>query len=322
VILPDGELVSRAARETPSRDGPDAVVAACISTAIEARERAPSEVGPAVVGIGVSSAGPVDPWRGVIADPPNLGPDFHDVALAAALESAISLPAYLDRDANVAALAEAAFGASRGCDHFVYVTVSTGIGGAIVTGGQLLHGPDGSAGEIGHLTIEMDGPTCGCGGSGHLEAIASGTALARDARAGAAAGLSPYLAGLAVPASSLSAADVAQGEDAGDRFCATLMARARRAFAIACASIVDLLDPARIVVGGSIAAAQGDRLLGPARDEIARSSFRAPAARVRVVPAALGPDVSLVGAQPLVTARLGDPAWRRGRPAPSAHSGA
>jgi glucokinase len=244
------------------------------------------------------------------------------VPLAAAIAEATGLSAFLERDANVAALAERAFGAARDCDHFVYVTVSTGIGGAIVADGTILHGPDGTAGELGHLTVDLDGPPCGCGGRGHLEAIASGSALARDARSGSVAGLSPYLSNLAVNASDPTAADVARGEEAGDPFCSTLMRRARRAFAVACAGIVDLLDPLRIVVGGSIAAAQGDRLLGPAREEIARSSFRAPAARVSVVPAALGADVSLVGAQPLVTVRLGDPAWVRGQPSSSAAPGA
>ncbi len=321
-ILPDGRLVARVARQTPLEDGPEAVVAACVSAVAEARRRAPSEVASSVVGTGVSSAGPVDPWSGIVVDPPNLGPSFRDVPLAARIEEATTLPAYLDRDTNVAALAEASFGATRGCDDFVYITVSTGIGGAVVTEGRLLHGPDGSAGEIGHLCVDLDGARCGCGGDGHLEAIASGSALARDAAAAVAAGLSPYLANLGTSAAELSARDVADGEEAGDPFCGALMRRARRAFAIACASLVDVLDPARIVVGGSIAVAQGDRLLDPAREEIARSSFRAPAARVRVVPAALGADVSLVGAQPLVTARLGDPAWRRGRPALSALSSA
>jgi len=188
---------------------------------------------------------------------------------------------------------------------------------------RLFHGPDGMAGELGHLPLELDGPRCGCGGSGHLEAIASGRALARDARAAVEAGLSPFLADRAASrgADDLEARDVAEGDEAGDPFCRTLMGRLRRAFAVACAGLVNVFNPSRIVVGGSIAEGQGERLLGPAREEIARSAFPTPARRVRLLAAALGPDVSLVGAQPLVTARLGDPAWRGGRPEPAIRPG-
>lgn len=292
---------------------------------VTARERTPSAIKDQIVGIGISAPGPVDPWRGVVVEPPNLGPTFRDVPLADEAERAVGLPAYLDRDTNVAALAEAAFGAARNCPDFLYLTVSTGIGGAIVIEGRLVHGPDGMAGEIGHLPLEIDGPRCGCGGAGHLEAIASGRALARDARTALEAGLSPFLAGRAVDRGpdDLGARDVAEGDEAGDPFCRALMHRARRAFAVACAGLVNVFNPSRIIVGGSIAGSQGERLLGPAREEIARSAFRTPARRVRLLAATLGPDVSLVGANPLVTARLGDAAWRRGgRPEPAIHPSA
>ena len=121
----------------------------------------------------------------MIVSPPNLGPGCSTTSRSPPeLEAALGLPVYLERDTNVAALGEQAFGAARGVDDFLYVTVSTGVGGAIVTDGQLIHGPDGTAGELGHVSIELDGPRCGCGGIGHLEAISSGVALARDARDG------------------------------------------------------------------------------------------------------------------------------------------
>ena len=118
------------------------------------------------MGIGISSPGPVDPRAGAVVEPPNLGPDFRDVPLADDVEAALGLPTFLDRDTNVAALGEAAYGAGRGQYDFIYVTVSTGIGGSIVTDGRLFHGPDGMAGELGHVPVELDGPLCGCGGRG------------------------------------------------------------------------------------------------------------------------------------------------------------
>jgi glucokinase len=137
-------------------------------------------------------------------------------------------------------------------------------------------------------------------------------------------GKSPYLAALAARrgVEAIEARDIAAGEDAGDEACRTIMERGRRAFAVACVGFVDALNPTRIVVGGAIADAQGERLLGPARAEVAATAFRTPRSRVQIVPAELGADVGLAGAHPLVIARLGDPAWRGGRATPtSAHSG-
>jgi glucokinase len=314
VVLPDGSRLARQATATPGRDGPAAVSAACLRMLQAALDGVPEDIHTALVGIGISSPGPVDPWAGTLVSPPNIGPGFIDIPLAAELERAIGLPAFLDRDTNVAALGEHAFGAARGVSDFLYVTVSTGVGGAVMASGELLHGPDGMAGELGHVSIELDGPPCGCGGSGHLEAISSGVALARAARVAVDAGSSPFLAARAASSGELDARAVAEGEVAGDPACRGLMEHARRAFAMACAGFVNAFNPDLIVVGGSIAEHQGERFLGPAREEIRRGAFRVPGARVRVVPAELGRDVGLAGCQPLVAGRLGDDRWRSGRP--------
>jgi glucokinase len=261
----------------------------------------PADARSSLLGIGISSVGPLDVVRGTLIEPPNVDPAFHGVELAAPIGAAFGLPASLERDTHVAALAERQFGAARGIDDFLYVTVSTGLGGAIVTRGRLLGGPDGVAGELGHLVVEIDGPVCGCGHRGHLEALSSGSGIARVARLAIEEGRAPGLAALAVDdGSELTAEQVAAAEDAGDAEAAAIMSRARRAFAVAMVGLVNVFAPERIVVGGGIARGQGERLLGPAREEVARYSFRVPARRVEIVPAALGDDVSLVGALPLV----------------------
>ena len=275
------------------------------------------------MGVGISSPGPVDPWRGIVLQTPNMGPDFNEIPISAEVGRALELPAFLDRDSNVAALGEMAFGAARGCLDFIYLTVSTGVGGSIVSEGRLFHGPDGTAGELGHTPVAMDG-ICGCGAVGHLEAFVGGAAMAQKAREAITDGKSPYLAAVADRrgVETIEARDIAAGEEAGDEACHAIMERGRRAFAVACVGFVDALNPTRIVVGGAIADAQGERLLGPARAEIAATAFRTPRSRVQIVPAELGADVGLAGAHPLVIARLGDPAWRGGRATPtSAHSG-
>lgn len=283
------------------------MLAACCEAARRARAEAPADIAEAIAGIGIASPGPVDPTRGVVLAPPNLGPHFRDIAIADELAASENLPAFLDRDTNVAALGELAFGAARGVADFIYLTVSTGIGGAIVSGGQIHHGPDGLAGELGHVPVLLDGPRCGCGGVGHVEAIAAGVSLAREARAVVEAGQSPFLAERARQhgsADDVSAKDVAEGSLAGDPACASLMDRARRGLAAACVGYVNAFNPHLIVIGGSIADAEGERMLEPIRRAIASEAFDVLARRVRVVPAALGGDVSLAGAQPLVMARL------------------
>jgi len=311
-IMPAGERLARRAVATPLAGGAEAIYAACADLLLGVRADLARETRERLAAIGISSMGPVDPRRGLVVDPPNVSA-LRDAPLADELEARVGLPAYLERDTNVAALAEHWLGAARGCRDFMYVTVSTGLGGAIYHDGSLLLGPDGTAGEIGHVCLMADdGPRCGCGGVGHLEAISSGSGLAGQARDAVAAGRSEFLAGRAV-AAPLTGRDVAEGEIAGDEACVRLMTRARLAFAIACVGWVNAFDPERIVVGGTVAERQGEGWLEPARAAVAATGLRAPARRVRIVAAELGNDVGLVGARPLVEGRHGDPAWRERR---------
>ena len=314
VVVDDGTRVVMIKGRTPVADGPDAILDACEAALRDVIIKAPDEISRVIVGIGISSPGPLDPWRGVVIGTPNMGADFIDVPIASEMENRLGLPAFLERDTNVAALGEQAFGAARGCADFIYLTVSTGVGGAIVSEGRLLHGPDGTAGELGHTPVSMDG-VCGCGATGHLEAFIGGAAMARTARAAIAEGASPFLAARSAlkGIDAIEARDIAEGEDAGDPTCHAIFERGRRAFAVACVGFVNALNPTRIVVGGAISDAQGERLLGPARAEVAATAFRTPRDRVQIVHAELGADVGLAGGHPLVIARLGDPAWRGGR---------
>jgi glucokinase len=308
VVEADGRVRGARRSRTPVEAGGAAIVAACIEALRAARREhagLPDEA--PLAGIGISAPGPVDPVAGMILDPPNLGATFHDTPLAGLVEDALGLPAFLDRDTQVAALAEGRFGAAAGCDDFLYLTVSTGIGGAIVTGGRLVRGPDGTAGELGHLLVDRDGPPCGCGVAGHLEGIASGSGIARLARAAAERGESAALAAVVRErGAAFGGRDVAAAEEAGDAAAARIMEGARDAFALSCVTLADVFNPELIVVGGSVAVGQGERLLGPAREAVRRGAFRRPAARCRIVPALLGDDVGLVGGVVLVEERLGE----------------
>jgi glucokinase len=306
VVSGEGRVLSRADARAPVEAGPQGVLATAISMLRRVRDAAPETVRDSIRGVGIAAPGPLDPAAGVLVEPPNMPRSFRGAALADPIGSALSLPAALERDTHVAALAEWEFGEARGLTDFLYLTVSTGVGGAIVAGDRLIGGPDGVAGELGHLLVEIDGPPCGCGARGHLEAIASGSAIARATLDAISAGRAGGLASLAASLGrGLDARDVAEAEEEGDPVAGEIMARARRAFADSCVTLVDVFNPQRIVVGGSIARNQGDKWLGPARDRVAAIAFSVPRARVEIVPAGLGDDVGLIGALPLLRRRAG-----------------
>jgi glucokinase len=302
VVGDDGTLLSRSEGATPGLDGPEAVLATVIGHLRAAADAVDAGTRRAIRGVGMSTPGPVDPARGIILDPPNVGPGFRDVPIADRVVAAFGLPAVLERDTHVAALAEGMFGAARGLADYLYITVSTGLGGAIVARGRLYGGADGVAGEIGHLPVAMDGPPCGCGGRGHLEAFSSGSGIARRAQAAIASGNAPALHSLAAQfeRKPFDARPVFAAADAGDGAARAIVDEAIDAFAAATIGLVNVFNPDRIVVGGGLADALGNRLLGPARDAVAAYAFRVPRTRVRIVAAALGGDVGLVGGLPLV----------------------
>ena len=305
LIAHDGRVVAREERPTPRVDGPDAVVGTILDMLRSIVAAGPPELVATIEGIGIAAPGPLDPFAGRLVEPPNLGPAFRDLPLAAAIAEGMRLRAVLERDTNVAALAEGAFGAAVASAEFVYLTVSTGVGGAIVSRGELLGGADGVAGELGHLLVDLDGPPCTCGARGHLEAISSGVAIARAAAEAIGAGGEGASLGARAAAAErpLDARDVALAEEDGDPTAGRIMARARWAFAESCVALVNTFNPELIVVGGSIARNQGERWLAPARERVRDAAFRIPGQRVRIVPAALGDDVGLVGALPLLALR-------------------
>lgn len=310
LITPDLAVHARRAVATRDEEGVDAVVARICDVAAEVRSEAPATGLSAPIAIGISAPGPLDPWRGIVLEPPNLTA-WHDVPIGARVAEALDLPVFVERDTNVAVQAEWRYGAARGAETVVYITVSTGVGGGAIVDGRPLVGPDGTAGEVGHVTVELDGPRCGCGGAGHVEAIASGTALAREASGLLERGAAPRLRELAVSGAAVDAELLVRAAADGDGACAAVLERAWTAIGALCASLVNALNPDVIVIGGSIAEHQS-RILDVARIEIGRGSFSAPASRVRVEPSRLGDDVSLIGTRPIVMDRIGDPAFRGG----------
>jgi glucokinase len=294
----DGAVTSRHVAPTPAAGGGPAVVAAVLG----ALDRVPLD---GAIAVGLSACGPLDPATGTLHDPPNLAGGVGDLALAAAISDHTGLAVVAERDTNVAVLAEATFGAAVGARDVVYLTISTGIGGGVVAGGRLLSGAHGSAGELGHIVVDLDGPPCGCGARGCVEAVASGTGIARAGQLAAATARSPALAAFATDR-AVDARAVAEAAIAGDPVAAEIVARARRAVVALVLGVVNAFDPSVVVIGGAVAVGLQPALLVDATDAVTRLALAPGGRTARVVAAALGDDVGLAGAAPLVAARLLD----------------
>jgi glucokinase len=298
-----GRLLARDYRETLAVHGPEAVIARMLDAVhtVLAQAGMGKEQ---VAALGVGSPGPLDIGAGVVVSPPNL-PGWERVPLRQRLQDALGIPTFLENDANAAALGEYRFGAGQGCQHMVYVTASTGIGGGLILNGALYHGASDLAGEIGHMTILAGGPLCGCGNRGCLEALASGTAIARRARESVARGVPTRIADLAEgQPERISARLVAQAAAEGDAEAQAILAEAMNYLGIGMANLANLFNPQRIVIGGGLTNL-GEALFEPVRRAIVRHAFRSAAEAVRVIPAGLGENVGVLGAAAVALAAVG-----------------
>lgn len=243
--------------------------------------------------IGLGVPGPIDSEAGMVFAPPIM-PGWDGYPIQANLEKKWNLPVSLNNDAELGAIGEWAYGAGRGENFLAYIKVGTGIGAGILLNGQIYRGATGSAGEIGHLTIEENGPLCECGNAGCLEALAGGRAIARQAKEAIRKGKRTLLASLG-PIEEITARDVASAARRGDLVAQEIISRAGSYLGIAIAGLVNLFNPRMVVVGGGVAQV-GDLLLQPIRDTVARRSIQASARTVKINTAILRRHSSAMGA--------------------------
>jgi glucokinase len=211
------------------------------------------------------------------------------------LSQEFGLPVYVNNDANVAALAEQRFGAGRGCSDIVYLTISTGIGGGIISGGQLLLGAHGLAGEPGHTTVEPAGPRCNCGNVGCLEVMAAGPAIARHALNLMQQGHHSTLWVAVQGGMELTAEMVGRAAQEGDDVALQAIARAAHYLGIGVLNLIHIFDPDRVILGGGVSKL-GSLLFDPVRAWVREHAMTALQRETPVVPAALGDQVGLLGA--------------------------
>jgi glucokinase len=318
-VVRGADVIARVSHPTPAEGGPEAVFETITKAIDEVLSMAQMSI-TGIGGIGISAPGPLDPQTGIVFDAPNLH-GWHDVPLGEAIAKRFPVPVYVGHDATLAGLAEHRFGAGRGAHHMIYMTVSTGIGGGIIVDDAIVDGAGGTAGEIGHQYIDMrpDAPTCGIGHVGCLEALGSGTAIARDANALIALGkgvgifavhqellaadaAQEALSGTHNQPTHVTARDVVEAAERGDAEALAIIHAAARAVGIGCVNLLHILNPSVIVLGGGVSKA-GPLLFAPILQVIQQRAFKRPADLVEIVPSQLGDDGGLIGSAAYVTYR-------------------
>jgi glucokinase len=276
------------------------VVDRLVDAITEARESVASEV--LAVGVGIPSL--MDLGRGIALSTNHL--PIAGVAIGDLLAERLGLPVFVDNDATAALIAEHRAGAAVGVDDALMLTLGTGIGGGILAGGRIIRGAVGAAGELGHMVVDLDGPPCfgSCPNRGCLEALASGSALAREARRRAAEAPGTPLGRELAAGREITGALTTELAHDGDPDAQVLIAELGERLGVGLSSLVNIFNPEVIVIGGGVIAA-GDLLLEPARATLAARALVGPREMVRVVPARFGAESGMLGAAAIALEGIG-----------------
>jgi glucokinase len=285
-------------RERSAGESEDELVELVVRGIEEAR--AARDGGVEAIGMGVPAT--IDRERGVALSAVNL--PIENLPLRDLVAERTGLPAFLDNDANVATLAEHLYGAARGAENAVMLTIGTGIGGGLILDGRLYRGAKGAGAELGHMPIDLDGPRCqgNCPGRGCAETMASGTAIGREGRAAAEREPESALGRLLAAGEEVDGRTVTEAALAGDETAIGVFDLVGRNLGVALAGYANIFEPEVIVIGGGVLAA-GDLLLEPARAELAARALP-PMRRIPVVPAELGEDAGMIGAAAMARIEL------------------
>ena len=244
-----------------------------------------------VKSIAAACPGPLDPINGIIVEPPNI-PEWRYFPIQEFLQSTFDIPTAINNDANLAAYGEWTFGAGKGHSNLIYLTISTGIGGGIIIDNKLLSGVAGYAGEVGHMTINPQGPVCSCGKVGHLEAFASGPSIVRwiKSRLEDESLLEHY------PVGDLTAKQISEAAESGNELAIAAYERAGKYIGLAIADLLHIFNTSLVIIGGGVSRA-GDLLFEPIRKSVHASVISdAYLDNLHILPAALGDDSGILGA--------------------------
>jgi glucokinase len=290
LVADTGEVLLRVEHPTDKSAGTKGI----ISAVEDLLERTPESDTPSAIGVG--AAGFIDASTGSVTFAPNL--TYDDPHIAEAVGARTNLPVVVDNDANAAAWGERAFGAARGLDHVVLVTIGTGIGSGFIIGGRLLRGSTGAGTEFGHTIVDPRGPECPCGLRGCIEQFASGGAIARAARRVAHENPKSTMTTFAGSVEAITAKHVSQAAREYDEVALEVMHEAGRWLGIGLSNIANLFDPQTIVLGGGVIKA-GESFLGRARDTLAAMTAAQRRRPMRLDVTTLGSDAGIIGAAAL-----------------------
>ena len=258
---------------------------------------------PKIHGIGVGSPGPLDPNTGVIIDTPNLG--WKDFPLADMLANEFGVPVVVDNDVNVGTYGEWCFGDISDCRNVVGIFPGTGIGGGIIVDGKMVHGFSGAAGEVGHMTVALDGPYCGCGKRGCLEAVASRIAIAKEIAALAAREDAPYiLENCGTDLANIRSGIIAKAIKAGESMVEGVVRQAAYYIGMATGNLINILSPEAVVFGGGLVEAMPELFMEEINRGVADHAMPFLRKNVRILPAKLGDNAGVLGAAQLIAERL------------------
>ncbi len=294
IISNKGQVIAREYYLTLADEGPEAVINRILSAIDHLLSQRSINLSQ-LDSISIAAAGAIDFEKGLITSSPHL-PGWHDVPLRDIVKGKYKVNTFLINDASAAALGEHHFGVGQGVDNLILLTVGTGIGGGIIINGRLYSGASGSAGEIGHTTIDVNGLRCSCGNIGCLEALVSGTAVAKEAirriRPGERSSLTEIVGG---KIENVTAEEVLTATRAGDSLASEVILKAATSLGVGIVNLVNIFNPEMIIIGGGIAK-MGDLLLNPARQVVRERAFQLSAQVVQIVPAQLSNDAGVLGA--------------------------
>ncbi len=294
VDLDSGELLVSDSTPTKSRKGPESVMkrmADLIGQLIDQSEIKKSTIG----GLGISAPGVIDLESNTTLFLPNLYGEWKNIPVGKRLKDYLGLDVSMLNDVRAITFGEWSFGAGKGVDSMACFAIGTGVGGGLVVNNQLVLGFGGTAGELGHQTVDLNGPICGCGNHGCIEVYASGPAIAAMAARGVRQGWSTKIAELIDnDLNKLTPEVVSKAANMGDAFANEVWQRAGSYLGIGVANILTSVGVKRVVIGGGVAKA-GDLLLDPIRREVKNRVFLMPVEKVDIVTAKLGTDAGIVG---------------------------
>ncbi len=287
IVNSNGEILGRHKEETRATEGWAKVVERLIENVKRQLESAVRR-GLDVEAVGVGAPGVIKADKGIVVKSPNF-PDWNNLPLKDQLEKSLDLPVFIENDANAAALGEQWRGAGQGIRSMILLTLGTGVGGGIILDNKIWHGADGMAGEIGHMTLVPDGRLCTCGNTGCLEMYASARGIMqsyREAISGSPPAIDPRV---------MTSEQVYEAAGAGNGIALRVMKDMGRMLGIGIASLINIFNPERIVIGGGVKDAW-PLFIDATREEIFKRAFEIPAKRTEIVPSKLGDDAGMMGA--------------------------